>query len=168
MHTAVQAFESIDQGNQQKGTSQAAHVLLIISDGEDQEQQYDAALEELTDRNIRVYTLGIGTVSGARIPIYDDSGSLLGYKRDQRGQVVTSRLKPETLQAIAREGNGSYYSIQQGSQSIDPFLGRLDELEKGEFASQEYADFKNQYQWLVGIGGVLLIAGLLFSGYKEF
>jgi Ca-activated chloride channel family protein len=165
MRTALGAFESIDQGNQQKGVSQAANVLLIISDGENQEQDYESDLEELTDAGVSVFTLGIGTVSGARIPLYDDTGNLLGFKRDSRGQVVTTRLKPETLQAIARQGNGAYYSIQQGTESIDPFLGRLDELEKGEFASQEYADFKNQYQWLVGIGGVLLIAGLLFSGY---
>jgi Ca-activated chloride channel family protein len=162
METADEAFDSIDDGEKGK----AAKVLMIISDGENHGDSYDQALAKLREQNISVYTLGIGTESGGAIPLYDDSGSLVGYKRNKQGKVVNSRLESQVLRSIAEEGGGKYYEIRSGGSGIDGFLGRLDELQQGEFASQEYADFKNQYQWLAGIGLLFLLLGMVFPEYK--
>lgn len=162
METAQQAFESAKENQ-----SNAAKVLLIISDGEHHGQSFDGELETLTENNISVYTLGIGTTSGTTIPVYNEDDNLMGYKRDKNGQVITTELHRDVLQEIARNGNGEYYEIQTGSGGIDAFLGRIDELEKGEFASQEYADFKNQYQLLAGIGLFFLALSILFPGYRK-
>src|SRR5699024_2451606 len=162
METAQKAFESDD--NQK---SQASKVLLIISDGEDHGESYSAALNALMDQNVSVYTMGIGTSSGGTIPIYNDSGSLKGYKRDNEGEVVTTRLMDDILLSIADESGGKYYEINGSSNGIDAFLGRLDELEQGEFSSKEYADYKNQYQWLAGIGLAFLVVGMVFP-YQRY
>lgn len=164
METAHRAFDTLEEDS----SSGAAKVLLIISDGENHGESYHDALNQLTENNISIYSVGIGTRTGARIPIYNsDSGSLIGHKRDADGQVVTTRLEPEILQDIAEQGNGRYYEIQSGSGNIDSFLGRLDELQQGEFASQEYADFKNQYQWLAGFGLGFLLIALLVPDFRE-
>lgn len=163
METAAEAFKSVeDEGQNVK----AAKVLMIISDGENHGESYDASLEQLREQNVSVYTLGIGTQSGATIPMYDDSGSLMGYKRDEQGKVITSHLESNVLRSIAEEGGGNYYEIRSGGSGIDGFLGRLDELQQGEFASQEYADFKNQYQWLAGVGLLFLLIGMVFPEFK--
>lgn len=164
MSTARQAFESIEEENNQ---SEAAKVMLIISDGENHGGSYEEELQALLEMGVSVYTLGIGTTDGARIPLYDESGSLMGYKRDSDGQVVTTRLEPQTLQEIASEADGEYYEIRNGSESIDAFLGRLDDLQQGEFASQEYADYKNRYQWLAGIGLVFVVVSMVVSNYRR-
>jgi len=156
MQTAFKAFESAEESS-----SSAAKVLLIVSDGENHGDSFDTALNNLTESSISVYTLGIGTRTGATIPMYGDSGSLLGYKRNDRGQVVTTKLQDEVLRQIAKKSNGNYYEIQKGNDGIDGFLARVDELEKGEFSSQEYADFKNQYQWMASIGLVFIILSLI-------
>ncbi|MDZ7714584.1 MAG: VWA domain-containing protein [Balneolaceae bacterium] len=163
METALKAFDSVEEEN----SSNAAKVLLIISDGENHGDSYEAALNQLTENNISIYTLGIGTQSGATIPIYDESDTLIGYKRNEQGKVVTTTLEPDVLQDIAQKGGGSYYEIQAGNDGVDSFLGRLDELQKGEFASQEYADFKNQYQWLAGVGLAFLFISLLIPNYRR-
>jgi len=163
MSTALEAFDS----NEENNATKAAKVLLIISDGENHGDSYDSALDGLRENNISVYTLGIGTQSGTNIPLYDDSGSLIGHKRDESGKVVTTTLEPEALKNIAGEGNGRYYEIQSGSEGIDSFLGRLDELQQGEFASQEYADFKNQYQWMAGVGLTFIFISFLLPNYRR-
>ena len=163
MQTAAEAFQSRNDDSQ---STQASKVLMVISDGENHGDSYDQALEQLQEQNISVYTLGIGTIQGARIPLYDDSGSLIGYKRNEQGNVITSTLQSDVLQDIAEQGGGEYYEIRSGGSGIDAFLGRLDELQQGEFASQEYADFKNQYQWLAGIGLLFLVIGMVFPEYK--
>lgn len=163
MKTAAKAFKSIDDKDQK---SKAAKVVLIISDGENHGGDYEDALNQLKKENATIYTLGIGTRSGGTIPIYDKSGSLEGYKRDENGKIITTKLESKTLREIADKGDGKYYEIRSGSSGIDAFLGRLDELQQGEFASQEYADFKNQYQWLTGIGLLFVLLGMIFPDFK--
>lgn len=164
METAAEAFSDKEESESE---SQASKVLLIISDGENHGESYDASLQALREENVSIYTLGLGTEAGTNIPLYDESGSLIGYKRNSEGQVITTQLQTDVLQDIAAEGNGEYYEIRSGSSGIDAFLGRLDELQQGEFASQEYADYKNQYQWLTGIGLVFLLLGMVFPYYKS-
>jgi Ca-activated chloride channel family protein len=166
METALRAYNNVSEDGQSSGD--AAKVFLIISDGENHGDSYEEELASLTENNISVYTLGIGSRAGATIPVYNEqTGDLLGYKRDSEGKVVTSKLQAEVLRDIASQGNGEYYEIQGGNEGIDSFLGRLDELQQGEFASQEYADFKNQYQWLAGAGLVLLMIAMVIPGYRE-
>lgn len=149
METALSAFQSLEEN---ENSVQASKVLLIISDGEDHGQAYTEALNNLVSENILVFTLGVGSREGTTIPLYEErTGSLIGYKRDNSGSIVTTSLQNETLRQIANTGKGAYYSIERGSDSIDPFLARVDDLEKGEFSSQEYADYKNQYQWMAAL-----------------
>jgi Ca-activated chloride channel family protein len=147
--------------------SQASRVLLVISDGEDQDDSYASALEEVRKENVSVYCIGIGTGTGATIPMYDKDGRLLGYKRDQEGRIVTTKLASTRLQELAAAGNGAYFEINRGNDGIDAFRQRLEQLEKGEFGAQEYADYKNQYQLLVMVGLALIIAGVLLPTYRK-
>lgn len=163
METALSAFESLEESN-----TDAAKVLLIISDGEDHGQSYDESLENLVNNSISVYTLGIGSTDGTTIPLYEnENGQLIGYKRDSEGKVVTTSLQRDVLRQIASRGNGSYYEIERGNDGIDAFLARVDELEKGEFSSQEYADFKNQYQWMAALGLMCFVVSFLFPSYRK-
>ena len=169
LEVAEQAFSALDSEEQENpSASTAARVLLIISDGEDHEQEYEDALTSLTDSQVSIYTLGIGTTAGTTIPLYEvGTGALVGYKRDRQGQVVTTALQREMLQKIASQGGGSYYQIDRGNSGIDAFLARVDELEQGEFSSQEYADFKDQYQWLAGLGLLLFLLAWIIPGFSK-
>jgi Ca-activated chloride channel family protein len=138
----------------------AARVLLILSDGEDHGADIGPALEQLVQQNITIFTVGIGTPAGAAIPIYDErTGRLREYKRDTQGNVVTTALQRARLEDIARAGNGAYFEILRPADGLDPFLGRIAGLEKQDFATQEYADYENRFQW------PLLMSILLFATY---
>ncbi|HET6527800.1 MAG TPA: VWA domain-containing protein [Balneolaceae bacterium] len=163
MEAAAEAFQTAEGDK----NSKAAKVLLIVSDGENQGGAYDEALQQLLEQNVSIYTLGIGTEAGTTIPIYDPTGSLMGYKRNNKGQVVTTKLQPEVLRSIAQKGEGEYYQISNGGSGIDAFLGRLDELQQGKFASQKYTGFENQYQWLAAIGLVFLLLGMIFPNTRS-
>lgn len=167
LKVAEEAFDALESEQQENPTASiAARVLLIISDGEDHEQEYEEALSTLIDAQVSIYTLGIGTTAGTTIPLYEkDTGELIGYKRDRQGKVVTTALQREALQQMAAQGSGNYYQIDRGNSGIDAFLARIGELEQGEFSSQEYADFKDQYQWLAALGLMLLLLSWLIPSY---
>lgn len=164
MNKALETFESVEGQN-----DGAANVLLFISDGENHGPDYSDALKALTDRGVVIFSIGVGTQEGGPIP-YFDSGNRQqanGYQRDSQGQVVTAKLESATLRDMARNGNGEYYEIRSGSDNIEPFFAKLDELEKGEFSSQEFADYKNQYQIPALIGMAFLMIAFLFPESKN-
>lgn len=160
MERALESFQSIEQRDN------AANVLLFIADGENHGPDYTPIMQNLIDMGVRIYTVGIGTPQGAPIPIYNRNGQLTGYHRDANGNTVTTRLGSETMRNIARAANGEYYEIRSGSDTIEPFFPRLDELERGEFSSQEFADYKNQYQILLLLGIGFLLVTLFFPDSK--
>lgn len=165
METSLEAFKTLDDSEK---TRNAAKVLLIISDGEDHGPSFEASLAELIEDKISIYTLGIGTERGASIPLYDkNTGALTGYKRDNRGQVVNTALESGVLKDIAAKANGAYYSIERGNDGIDAFLARVDKLEKGEFSNQEYADYKNQYQWMGGLALFCFLFAFIVPVYRS-
>ncbi len=165
MKLAAKVFSS---ENKETLNNKASEVLLIVSDGENHGEEYSKVLNRLTEQGVRVYTLGIGTRAGGTIPIYNsDTGGLIGYKRNEDGQIVTTELMPQVLKNIARKGGGEYYEIGAGSSSINTFISEISGLQQGKFASTKYADYENQYQWLLAIGLVFLITSLLFPDYKR-
>jgi Ca-activated chloride channel family protein len=166
METASKSFKDLSSGDNEN-SSKASKVLLIISDGGNHGQPYSKELAALRKQGVSIYTIGIGTTAGGTIPVYDQSGTLTGHKRDKEGDIVNTKLHPKVLQNIARKGDGKYYSIQSGQGGIDAFLARLDKLQEGVFSSKKYAEYKNQYQWLAGIGLAFLAISLVVPVYKS-
>ncbi len=156
MERAMENFESVEnQGN-------AANVLLFVADGENHGPNYRSVMQELIDKGVIIFSVGIGTPEGGPIPIYNNNGQLEGYHRDAQGNTVTTRIGSETMRDIAAAGGGEYYEIRSGSDNIEPFFSKLDELERGEFSTQEFADYKNQYQILLSLGILFLLVTLFF------
>jgi len=155
---AQETFESIEDNND------AANVLLLIGDGENHGPDFTEATEALTESGVTIFTVGIGTIAGGQIPIYEN-GTLRGYHRDSQGNEVTSSLSSQNMREIANIGGGNYYEISRGSDTIEPFLSRLSELERGEFSSQEYANYKNRYQLMTAIGLIFLLLSLFFPDF---
>jgi len=161
---ASEAFASLDNQDE----TEAANVLLFIADGENHGPEYSDDLQRLVDEGVVVFTVGIGTREGSPIPTYErDTSNMSGYVRDSEGNLVNTRLEPGTMQDIARKGGGSYFDINSAGDTIEPLFSKLDELEKGEFSSQEFADFKNQYQILLLSGLVFFVTGLLLPVFSR-
>lgn len=156
LELAGETFRNID--NQ----ANAANVLLFVADGENHGPSYQSQLRDLINDGVTVFSVGIGTREGGPIPIFNQNGQISGYHRDSQGSTVTTRLSSETMEDVARQGGGEYYEIRSGSDNIEPFFSKLDELERGEFSTQEFADYKNQYQLLLFFGMLFFMVTLFF------
>jgi len=138
-------------------------AMILISDGEDHEGHLKEILEKAKTENVVIHTAGVGTFSGTPIPIYDDRGELKGYRKTKTGEVVTTRLDPETLQLISAETGGRFVHLNTASASLDEIYSDILGMEKKEFSRHEYANFKEQYFWFAFVGLLLLIVELLIS-----
>jgi len=136
--------------------SQTNRFLFILSDGEDHEEKFDAAAKEVLDQGIKIFTIGVGTKKGGPIPI-KRNGKFLGYKKDNKGEVVITQLHDETLKDIASKGKGDYIYGNNTDKTIEFIENILNNAEKKEFEVKQFSDFKDQFQWFVGLGLLFLV-----------
>jgi Ca-activated chloride channel family protein len=110
-------------------------VIVLITDGEDHEGESVAMAQMAAEQGVMLYTIGFGSPDGEPIPEYDARGEVVGYKRDEQGEVVLSRLDESTLQEIAQVGGGQYYRATAGGSELAALISELGTLQKGELSA---------------------------------
>jgi Ca-activated chloride channel family protein len=144
---------------------QTNRFLFIVSDGEDHEENTVSLAEEAKKQGIKIYTVGVGTEKGGPIPI-KSNGSVISYKKDNKGEVVITQMKEEVLRAIANEGNGKYINGNKTQETITLIEDLLLKAEKSEFETKQFSDYKDQFQWFIGLGLLFLIVDVLLLEKK--
>ncbi len=126
-----------------------SRVLIIITDGEDQEEEAVQAATDAADKGIRIYTIGMGTPQGAPIPVIDKTGRDAGFKRDPSGTVVVSRLNEDLLQRISEAGGGQYLRGTQSARELESIWGDIEKMEKRELGAKQFSSFEDRFQYFV-------------------
>ncbi|MDG3583178.1 VWA domain-containing protein [Galbibacter pacificus] len=134
---------------------QTNRVLFLVSDGEDHSDMAVESVEKATKAGIKIYTIGVGTTKGGPIPVRIN-GIIDSYKKDNSGEVVVTRLNEGILTDIAQEGNGEYINGSNTEKVVDFVTETLTKMDKTEFESKQYADFKDQFQWFIA-GAILFL-----------
>jgi Ca-activated chloride channel family protein len=134
-------------------------VLVVMTDGEDQETDPLAAAEEVAGQDVLIYTIGFGTPDGEPIPEVNQYGQTIEYKTDTQGNIVLSKLDESTLQAVAETGNGKYYRATAGGNELDSLLAEIDQLQQAQLQSRFETRYIERYQIFLGLALAALIAG---------
>lgn len=151
IHEAIELAATYFDDDQQTN-----RILFIISDGEDHSaDQVMDAVELATGQGIRIYTIGVGSTKGAPIPI-KRNGVVESLKKDAQGEVVITRLNEQILLDIASEGDGEYISGANTAAAVEQISATLQQMDKMEFEAKQFAEFKDQFQWFLGAGLLLL------------
>ncbi|MCH4552309.1 MULTISPECIES: vWA domain-containing protein [Aestuariibaculum] len=144
---------------------QTNRVLIIISDGEDHSEQAAAVAEQANEQGIRIFTIGVGDVKGGPIP-EKRNGVLLNYKKDSNGETVITKLNEETLKTIASEANGVYINGRNTNEVVESIRDILNNMDKKEFETKQFADFKDQFQWFLGFAIFFLLLDIFLLDRK--
>jgi Ca-activated chloride channel family protein len=148
IRTAIESF------NRQQRTSKA---LILITDGEDHDQNTLDALNEAKKEGIKIFAIGVGQESGTPIPATDGSG---GFLKDRRGELVLSRMDEKTLQKMAIETGGSYVRSVTGDMDLDQIYRKdiRGSVEQKELRSTRKKRWEERFQWFIALGlGFLLL-----------
>ena len=145
--------------------TQTNRFLFIISDGEDHEKNSNTVAEEIVKEGIMTYTIGVGTNKGGPIPI-KRNGKLTGYKKDNKDEVVITKLDVKTLKDIAQSGKGKYIYGNNTSKAIDVVEELLVKADKKEFETKQYSDYKDQFQWFIALGIIFLVLDIFLLNKK--
>jgi len=144
---------------------QTNRFLIIISDGEDHQEETKQVAKTLTEDGIKIYTIGVGTEKGGPIPMRVN-GSLIGYKKDNKGETVITKRKPEILEGIADAADGKYIDGNVTDKPVKAIADVIANAEKSEFETKQFSDYKDQFQWFLGIGLFFLIVDIFLFEKK--
>ena len=130
-------------------------VIILITDGENHEDDAIAVAERAARQGVRIFTIGIGTPEGAPIQIGGE------FIQDENGEMVVSKLNEEMLAQIADITGGAYVRATKQSIGLDEIVKAINEMEKTELSTIRFEEFNEQYQYLLIAALVLLLAEFL-------
>ncbi|MCB0803402.1 MAG: VWA domain-containing protein [Flavobacteriales bacterium] len=154
---AIESFDYEQGGNK---------ALIIVTDGENHEDDAIASAEEALKKGIKVFTIGMGTPNGAPIPVFK-RGKQIGYRQDNSGNTIVSSLNEQMLGEIAASGDGMYIRATNANAGFDRILDELSGLEKSEYESQVYTDYEDRFQFFIGASLLFLILSIILSERKS-
>ncbi|MDR2935739.1 MAG: VWA domain-containing protein [Rikenellaceae bacterium] len=149
--TAIGAAIDLAATSFSSGTEES-RALIIISDGENHEDDVVTAARRASETGIRIYTIGMGTPEGAPLRI---GGQML---HDEEGNLVVSKLDEKTLEEIAITTGGAYIRASNQSVGLNEIVTEIDQMEKKRATALSFSDFNDQFPHLLwGALALLLI-----------
>jgi Ca-activated chloride channel homolog len=133
----------------------ANKAIVIITDGENHEDDPIAAAQEAAKNGIIVHTIGMGLPGGSPIPVLRNGQT--DYLRDNDGNVVVTKLDETTLEEIAAAGNGIYVRANNAQVGLNALFGEINKMEKEEMETLVYSEYDDQFQYFFAIGLFLLL-----------
>ena len=136
----------------------ASRVMILITDGEAHDADALAAAERAAERGIRIFAIGIGSPQGAPIKINGE------FIKDEKGEMVVSRLNEKLLQQITEKGNGAYIRASNAEFGLSEIVSEIEKMEKSELSTLRFDEYNEQFYWILWVVlGLLLIEGLLLD-----
>ena len=138
-------------------------VLVIITDGENTEGDAFDAAEEAAKKGVLIYTIGLGSPTGAPIPVYNAAGQQADFKRDRSGAVVISKLDEPGLEKLANIGGGKYFRGTNAQDELDEIYKNINALQKKEFGVKQFTDYEDRFQFFLFPAILLLLVEVLMT-----
>lgn len=138
-------------------------AVVLISDGEDHDEAAVATAKEMSEEGMMINTVGVGSPQGSKIP--DPVSG--GYKKDQFGNEVVSKLNETVLKEIANATNGSYVNLNNSDEAVKTVLAQLSQIEKKAFGDKSLVNYKTFYWLFAGLMLLLLVLELFVPERKK-
>jgi len=148
-----------------KGITQK--VIVIITDGEDHEGDIIKAVDTAKDKGIKIYTIGLGSPTGVPIPVYNNQGQQVDYKKDENGNIVLTKLDETVLKRIASVGDGKYFLASGYEDYLDKIYSDLSSLKKSEFGVRKVTDYEDRFYYFLAPAIILLLIEFFISDRRS-
>ncbi|MDX8341098.1 VWA domain-containing protein [Draconibacterium sp. IB214405] len=134
---------------------EANKAIIIITDGENHEDDALASAQAALDEGAIVHTIGMGLPSGSPIPVLRNGQT--DYLKDRDGNVVVTKLNEQMLEQIAATGGGIYVRANNAQVGLNALFDEINKMEKQELETRSYSEYDDQFQYFFAVGLFLLL-----------
>lgn len=136
-------------------SGEANKAIIVITDGENHEDDAVSSAENAFDDGIIVHTIGMGLPSGSPIPVLRNGRT--DYMKDRDGNVVVTKLNEQMLEQIAVAGEGIYVRANNAQVGLNALFDEINEMEKQEMETRTFSEYDDQFQYFFAVGLFLLL-----------
>jgi Ca-activated chloride channel family protein len=154
------AMESFDM------ESQTSKAIIIISDGENHEDDALKAAKKANELGIIVHTIGMGSEDGAPIPLYRGKQQI-GFKRDKEGNTVVTKLNESMLADVANAGGGQFIRATNADAGLNYVFDEIEKMETTEFGTKVYTDYEDRFQYPLALALIFLLLDILIGNNQS-
>ena len=151
--TAVRSFSS---------QSAKSRAIIVISDGENHEDDAIAAAKKAAENGIKVYAIGVGSTEGEPIPMKDG-----GLMKDKDGKIVVTKLDEQGLKDIANAGNGKYVRAGNDEFGLAPIIDDIKKMQDEKFNSVVFEEYDEQFMYFFGLALLFFVLEMLVGERKS-
>ena len=152
IRTAIKSFTS---------ESENSRAIILITDGENHEDDPVAAARDAVDMGARVFCIGVGSPEGKPIPV---DGELL---KDKDGNIVVTRLDEATLKEVASAGKGLYVRAGNTEFGLNPVIDEIRSLDEKDFQSVVFEEYDEQYMYFFAIALIFMLIEFMISDTRN-
>ena len=152
INTAMRSFSA---------QSEKSRAIIVITDGENHEDDPIAAAKQAADLGVRVFTIGVGSPEGKPIPM---DGELL---KDKDGEIVVTRLDEKVLQDVAQAGNAVYVRAGNSEFGLNPIIDNIKRMEDERYSSIVFEEFDEQFMYFLGIALFFFVLEMLIGDRRS-
>lgn len=138
--------------------SDKSRAVIVITDGENHEDDPVAAAKQAADNGVKVYTIGVGSKAGTYIKLPEGE-----YITDEDGKNVVTRLDDKTLRDVANKGNGLYVQSTTKEFGLNPIIEDIQEMEDEVTTTVTYEEYEELYMYFLGVALLLLVVEMLIG-----
>lgn len=146
-------------------STQKHSAVIVITDGENHEDDAIGAAKEAHDKKIIIHTIGMGLPQGAPIPV-GGSGSR-DFLKDKQNNIVVTKLDENMLTQIATAGGGSYIRANNAEVGLNNLFNEIEKMEKSELNSRDYSEYNDQFPLFLVIALVLILIDFMILDRKN-
>ena len=152
INTAMRSFSS---------QSEKSRAIIVITDGENHEDDPVAAAKQAAEMGVRVFTIGVGSPEGKPIPM---DGELL---KDKDGNIVVTRLDESVLQEVALAGNGVYVRAGNSEFGLNPIIDDIRRMEDEKYSSIVFEEYDEQFMYFLAIALFFFVIEMLVGDRRS-
>ena len=152
IRTAIKSFTS---------ESENSRAIILITDGENHEDDPVSAAKDAVDMGARVFCIGVGSPEGKPIPM---DGGLL---KDNDGNIVVTRLDEKTLRDVASAGRGLYVRAGNTEFGLNPVIDEIRSLDAKDFQSVVFEEYDEQYMYFFAIALIFMLIEFMISDTRN-
>ena len=152
INTAIRGFSA---------QSEKSRAVIVITDGENHEDDPVAMAKQAADMGIRVFTIGVGSPEGKPIPM---DGELL---KDKDGNIVVTRLDETVLKDVANAGNGVYVRAGNSEFGLNPIIDDIRKMEDEKYSSIVFEEYDEQFMYFLAIALFFFVLEILVGDRRS-
>ena len=145
----------------QEWVKNKGRAIIVISDGENHEDDAVDAARRAAREGVRICTIGMGLPDGAPIPEYDPRGRKNSYKRERGGSIIMTKLNEDMMRQIASAGNGVYVHAGNAGSSLSEIGKVIEGLEKEDYGEAVFSAYESRYQYPLAAAILCLLAEVM-------